>query len=114
MAFQVDVLDDAELLEFFGAEPVARVVEDGYWCYQVSDARGVELRFSFNLYEASVQTVVSLGNSQIASVSQEGAERMLLRDGKLRCEFFTSGMKTALTIEIGGELSIVWSSLRTK
>jgi hypothetical protein len=114
MALQFRTPDDAELLEFFGAEPVARVVEDGYWCYQISDARGAELRFSFNLYEASVQTVVSLGNLQIATVSHEGADRMVLRDRKLRCEFSSSGMKTTLTVEIGPKLSVVWSSLRTE
>ena len=41
MAHEFRALDEAELLE--------RVVDDGYWCYEISDERGVTLRFSFNL-----------------------------------------------------------------
>ena len=49
MAHEFRALDEAELLEFFGVNPVERVVDDGYWCYEISDERGVTLRFSFNL-----------------------------------------------------------------
>ena len=34
--------------------------EDGYGCYEISDERGVTLRFSFHLFERSVQTVLSV------------------------------------------------------
>ncbi len=108
------VLDEVELLGFFGAEPVVRAVEDGYWCYEVSDSRGVTLRFSFNLYERSVQTVLLLGGTPVATVSHEGAERMLFLEGRLRCEFSGPGMKTVLTVESGPSLSVAWSSLRTE
>ena len=113
MADRFLVPDEVEFLEFFGSEPVARAVEDGYWCYEISDTRGVTLRFSFKLYERSVQTALSLAGSNIATVSHEGADRMLLRDGKLRCEFSTSGERTTLTVEPGASLSVAWSSLRT-
>jgi hypothetical protein len=50
-----------------------------------------------------------------ATVSHEGADRMVVRDGKLRCEFSTAGeKKTTLTIETGRSLSVAWSSLRTE
>ena len=39
---------------------------------------------------------------------------MLVREGKLRCEFSTAGEKTTLTIETGRWLSVSWSSLRTE
>jgi hypothetical protein len=104
-------LDEVELLEFFGVDPVARTPEDGYWCYEVSDARGVTLRFSFHLFERSVQTALSLGGAQIATVAHEGADRMLVREGKLRCEFSMGSAKTTLTIEMGPAISVAWSSL---
>lgn len=113
MEAQFRALDEVELLEFFGVEPVARKPENGYWCYEVSDVRGVTLRFSFHLFERSVRTVLSLGGTQIATVSHEGADRMLVREGKLRCELSTAGEKTTLTIETGRTLSVAWSSLRT-
>jgi len=114
MAGEFRALDEVELLEFFGVEPVAHAVEDGYWCYEVLDERGVTLRFSFNLYERSVQTVLSLGGSPIATVSHEGAVRMVVREGKLQCEFSTNGERTTLTVEIGASLCVRWSSLRTE
>jgi len=111
---QFRALDELELLEFFGAEPVARTVEDGYWCYEVTDERGVTLRFSFNLYERSVQTIISVNASHVATVSHEGAERMVIASGKLHCEFSTAGEKSTLDVETGRTWSVRWSSLRTK
>jgi len=113
METQFRVPDEVELLEFFGAEALARTSEDGYWCYETSDERGVTLRFSFNLFERSVQTELSFGGSQVATVSHEGADRMFVRDGQLRCEFSTTGEKTTLILETGRSLSVTWSSLRT-
>lgn len=114
MTLQFEVLDEIELLEFFGAEPIERSGEDGYWCYTVTDERDVTLRFSFNIFERSVQTVVSVGGANIATVSHEAANRMVVRDGKLRCEFSSEDTKTVLIVETGRNLSVVWSTLRTQ
>lgn len=111
---QFVILEEIELMEFFGVEPVARRPEDGYWCYEVSDARGVTLRFSFHLFERSVQTVLSVDGAQIGTISHEGADRMLILERKLRCEFSSAGEKTTLTIETGPSLAIGWSSLQTE
>ena len=40
MTLRFEVLDEVELLEFFGAEPVERSAEDGYWCYAVTERAG--------------------------------------------------------------------------
>ncbi len=114
MDSQFRALDELELLEFFGTEPVERAVEDGYWSYESSDSRGVTLRFSFNLIERSVQTQLSIYGSPIATVSHEAADRMLVRNGTLRCEFSTRGERTTLEVETGASLSVTWSSLRTE
>jgi hypothetical protein len=114
MTLRFEVLDEVELLEFFGTDPVERSAEDGYWCYAVTDERGVMLRFSFNIFERSVQTVVSLGGTNIATVSHEAADRMIVRDGKLRCEFSSEDSKTTLSVETGRSLSVVWSTLSTR
>jgi hypothetical protein len=71
MASEFRALDESELVEFFGAGPIARH-------------------------------------------SHEGAERMLLHNGRLRCEFSTRGAKSVLTVEIGRMLSVTWSDLRTE
>lgn len=56
-----EVPKESELVEFFGAEPTERSVKDGFWAFAVTDERGVKLRFSFDLYERSVQTMLSVG-----------------------------------------------------
>jgi hypothetical protein len=114
MTPKFDVPDEVELLEFFGDDPVERSVEDGYWCYVMTDERGLTLRFSFNIYERSVQTIVSLGGARVARVSHEAADRMVVRDGKLVCEFSSDGSKTTLSVEGGRGLCVVWSTLRTQ
>jgi hypothetical protein len=114
METQFLALDEAELLGFFGTEPTTRAVDEGYWCYEISDESGITVRFSFDLYERSVQTTILHGGSQIAMISHEGADRMLLHDRTLRCEFSTRGEKATLTVETGLRLSVIWSSLRTE
>ena len=59
MAAQFYALNEGELLEFFGVEPVERVVDDGYWCYQILDERGVALRFLRSLAPSSTMSVIS-------------------------------------------------------
>ena len=61
-----------------------------------------------------MQTVLSIGGANIATVSHEGADRMFVRDGKLHVDFSSMAEKTTLTIETGRWLSVVWSSLRIK
>jgi hypothetical protein len=35
---------------------------------------------------------------------------MVVRDGKLRCEFSSEDSKTTLSVETGRSLSVVWST----
>jgi hypothetical protein len=114
MTPQFQVPDETDLSNLFAADPIERNVEDGYWCYEVSDDRGARLRFSFNIYERSVQTTLSLNEAMIMTVSQEGASRMLIRDGALTCEFAMQSAKTTLTVELGRRVTVVWSTLRTR
>jgi hypothetical protein len=111
---EFEVPDEVELLEFFGAEPVERSVEAGYWCYELADERGVTLKFSFNIFERSVQTQLSLRGTPIACVSHEAADRMVLREGKLRCDFRSADSKATLTVEMGPNLCVDWSTLRVR
>jgi hypothetical protein len=106
------VPDEIEMLEFFGGEAIEREIDDGYWCYAARDGRGLELRFSFNLYERSVQTELRFMGDAITTVSHEGAVRMH-RDGSvLRCDFRTTGTKASLAIELAEPLRVQWATLR--
>jgi hypothetical protein len=107
------VPDDVDMLEFFGSEPVERAVENGYWCYEVADDRGVTLRFSFNLFEQSVQTALFVGGTKVATVAHEGAVRMTIDDQTLTCRFSYSGAEARLLLRVADSINVEWSSLRS-
>ncbi|NNB89276.1 hypothetical protein [Corallococcus exiguus] len=104
--------DELELLEFFSAEPVERSVEDGCWCYEVSDRRGVRLRFSFNLFERSVQTALQVMDSPLITVCHEGAESMTVSGKTMTCRFSYQGSDARLVLRLDDSINLDWSSLR--
>lgn len=106
------VPDEIELLEFFGAEPVERSVDDGYWCYEVSDARDVRLRLSFNVFEQSVQTSIEVAKSPLITVAHEGAREMKVSGQALTCRFSYAGGEATLVVRVTGSINVEWSSLR--
>jgi acetolactate synthase regulatory subunit len=113
MSLQMRIPDIAEISEFFGVEPVEQSPEDGYWCYEVTDRWGAQVRFSFNIYERSVQTVVSSQGRQIVSVAHEQADELALQSASLRCIFSSESSKTTLTLQLEDGASVTWSTLRT-
>jgi hypothetical protein len=114
MAPYMQMPDVAEITEFFAAEPIEQSIDDGYWCYEVVDQRGVTLRFSFNCYERSVQTTLSSLGQRLAEVSHELADSLVIRQGLLRCEFSTRNSKTSLTVDLREGISVVWATIRTE
>lgn len=106
------VPSEVELLEFFGAEAVERSVEDGYWCYEVVDDRGVRLRFSFDIQQGSVQTKLQVADSPLVTVSHEGARWMRVENRRLTCAFTYRGGDATLVLSVAGNISLEWSSLR--
>jgi len=106
------VPDEVELLEFFGAEPVERSIEEGYWCYELVDARNVKLRFSFNIFEQSVQTTLGVAESSLITVVHEGARSMKIAGPLLTCRFSYAGSAATMLLRIADSISLEWSSLR--
>lgn len=113
MRSRFEVPNETDLIEFFQREPVEKTVEDGYWCYEITDACSVTLRFSFNIYERSVQTTLSVAGEKIETVSHEFAERLTVGGGVLRCEFLLSTARTTLVIDARKRISVTWANLRT-
>ena len=107
------VPDESELMGFFGREPVERAVEDGYWCYEVPGPGATSLRFSFHVYERSVQTAIRAGAAPVATVSQEMATLLRVDGSNLRCDFDSVDSQTTLVVHGGEDYSVVWSTLRT-
>jgi hypothetical protein len=107
------VPDEVELLGFFGAEPIERSIEDGYWCYEIIDARSVRLRFSFRILEQSVQTTLQVASSPLVTVVHEGARTMRVEHGLLTCRFSYDGSMAILVLRVDQAISLEWTSLRT-
>lgn len=114
MGSQFEVPNETDLIDFFGVGPVVKIVEDGYWCYEFTDERGVQLRLSFSIYERSVQTVLSVAGEKIETVSHESAERLTVGDGVLRCEFLLPTARTILVIDMRNRLSVSWTNLQAQ
>ena len=110
--------EQSELTEILGCEPIEARPEDGYWCYQVSDGRGVSIRLSFDAFERSVQTVISEGGREVAVVSQEGATEMAslaaAQGGGITCEFQWQGARSTMRLQVSPRLLLRWSTLRTE
>lgn len=106
------VPEEHELVAFFGVEPTEKSEEDGFWSYEVETAYGMFLRFSFDLYEGSVQTELRVGEAVIASVSHELAQTLTVDANTLRCTFCGSGQRTALLIDSKQRFCVSWSTLR--
>ncbi|MCI0574331.1 MAG: hypothetical protein L0Y66_26670 [Myxococcaceae bacterium] len=109
-----DVPDELDLIEFFGVDPVERAPEDGYWCFEVSDERGIKLRFSFNIFERSVQTELSVMDAVINTVSHELADRLHVNGAELRATFTSADSRTLLAVTVTPAIQVRWSTLRSR
>jgi hypothetical protein len=101
-------------VKFFESEPAERVVEDGYWCYEVTAHGASVLRFSLDRHERSVQTELRIQGVTVATISHEMATRLSVDGSDLRCDFLSANSRTTLTIHRSHGYRIVWSTLRTK
>jgi hypothetical protein len=115
--------DELSLLEIFGAEPIDRKPDDGFWRYIYTDSYNLTLQFSLNIFEASIQTIISDKNRVIQLSSYEGATRLLdardyrLSDGRqmaLRGEFEYKNAQGILEVFLVPQISVNWNLLITK
>lgn len=107
--------DELELLEFFESEPIDYLPEDGLYVYEFTDQNGVHLIFSFNDVEGSVQARLLIQENNIALFSQEGAEKLTIKNDAsgnyLHCQFDIDGASADAQIRISPYISIKWSTL---
>jgi hypothetical protein len=106
--------DRSELRAFFGSDPIEQVEEDGYFCYEATDSRGVRLRFSYDVFERSVQTELTLHDVVLVNVSHEGAVRLRIEGRSLDCDFSYAGASAKLAVKLHENIHVEWSSLRTQ
>lgn len=102
---------DQELLEFFWCDPVQI---DSVVAYTVTDQRGIELRFSFDIDEGSIQTTLSLDGEMLEVVSHERLAHFRIFENRLiaRCEYADGTVKLEITVR--PNISVRWWGLITR
>ena len=109
-------LTEHELLSFFESDPIESIPADGFWCYELKDKTGISLRFSFNMHEGSMQTVIVLGAEEVSTVSHEGLFSLKIEKNagseSLKAEFDGNDYQTALELHIKPQIHVHWSSLK--
>ena len=107
--------DEAAFWNFFQGPPIESAPEDGFWCYETTDADNVTLRLSINVHLKSVQTTLSRGLQHLCTVVQEGAERLdFVQESeveRLKGEFEYGVAYAAVEIQVHPYISVRWSTL---
>ncbi len=105
--------EEFELIGFFESEPVESDPQDGFYVYEFADKNSVNLVFSFNDVESSVQARLLVNGNDIALFSQEGARNLRIEDDAsgnyLRCSF--NGSSADAQIRLFPYISVKWVAL---
>lgn len=113
----LEVPSQNDFLTLLGIEPEIFDSASGLWSYLVVSPNGIELHLSFNVFEASIQTRLVLGENELMRVCHEGGEWLRFSDTvsrpELKGRFCLQDSRTDLLIQFEPELSISWSTLRT-
>ncbi|OKH38617.1 hypothetical protein NIES2119_08435 [[Phormidium ambiguum] IAM M-71] len=109
--------DELAMLELFYAEPVIANPADGYWCYEVTDALGIKLRFGMDVIQESVQINLKLADVSIFNFTFEMVEDMEILDpdkGKFAFEVAAKNqeVKTKIQVELRPYIRIEGATLR--
>jgi hypothetical protein len=105
---------ELEMLEAFSIEPEVALRADGYWKYRFSEGE-LTLAFSFNIFEASVQTLIMSSGRVLQKTSHEGAISLKVanEDGRqyLLGHFRHNDLETRLKIMLQPSIYVEWVSL---
>ncbi|RLC00289.1 MAG: hypothetical protein DRI57_32490 [Deltaproteobacteria bacterium] len=109
------VPDEYLMFEIFEQDPSDASPDDGFWCYEVTDESGITLRFSYSLFDRSVQTTLLINGREIQTVCQEGAISLtpVLEHGNrgLRGKFQFGAEASTLDVQLAPEIKVNWSAL---
>jgi len=101
---------EEEFILFFESEATNSIPKEGYWNYTYKEDE-VFLRFSFDIFEGSIQTVLKFKENIIETVSYEGAEKIRIEGNTLYVDFIITNNLTKLKLELH-PIKITWSTLK--
>lgn len=108
--------DQLALLEFFCEEPKISQPSDGYWCYEVTDALGVTIKFGINTIQESVQIELKITDLTVGIMCFELVNSIEITDyinGKLEFSVAPQNeeFKTLVLIELRPRIKVDCSTL---
>ncbi len=103
---------ELEFLEFFLVEPEK---QDTLYFYNVTDSRKVNLVFSFDVMNNSIQTVLRIKGTEVSSVIMEGLRRIWIDNTNkdkpyLRAKFLDKDV-IKLNLSVKPQIQVDWSGL---
>lgn len=101
---------ELELLEFFGVDPER---SEDVTLFRVVDQAGVNLEFSYNDTDDSLQTALYVGGRCICVVCHERMTRFWIEQSILRAEFTSSDNNVTLSLLVRPTIRVDWSGLRS-
>ena len=109
---QLEFIPDQDALDsFFAAEASC---EDDVRIYAATDESGIELRFSYNLCDNSIQTWLGRGGVCLAVVCNERLARMWLYRDTLQAECDYEGGRVRLVLTIRPRIEVQWHGLEVR
>lgn len=99
----------ADLLDFFGAEPL---LDDEVRFFHASDSSGASLVFSYRTCDDSVQTLLKIDGRQVSCVCHENLTRMWIQGSVLHGNFECNEYRITLKLSLDPFIQIEWSGLR--
>jgi hypothetical protein len=111
----MDVPSEGDFAVLPGLAKVDSTPDDGYWCYEFIDRKGALLRFSFDVLQRSVQTVLVLDGVDVCTVSHEGGVSIRIKqsDGSrvITGQFETPTSRATLRISLEPQIVLHWGTL---
>jgi hypothetical protein len=108
--------DNIDLSEFFGTLPQETDNREGYLSYQVMDNGEIELIFSCQQIDSSIQFIFNFRGFILVTILGELASHMKIEKDKvgkyLVCHFEYGGASTKAVLRIEPRISLRFSTLR--
>lgn len=110
------VPDEVDFISFFEAEAVESEPSDLYWCYRVRDGQNIELQFSYNLLEQSIQTTIQVGGRLLLRMVREGVISLQFStiEGRecLVADFSSPEIMGSMQLSWKEGVQVTWSELQ--
>lgn len=79
----VSLPSEADLNDLFGTTPIEAEPSDGFWAYELDDAKGGRLSLSIDAFARSIDVSVARDQDEVLRVTQEGVTAVTIERGLL-------------------------------